>query len=664
MGCLHRRGAGAVRRLRSALPAIASLGLDVPSLLEAWMGVSLLLLVYFATSCRDLYWFDSAELALAGLQNGLSHPPGQPFYTLLLHAGVRLGEKPLLCMNFLSNLAGALCVLPACSIAKSLLGRRRGNRLDATMITVMVAGAGMIPQLWESSTRVEVYSIAGFLALMQIALLLPVLEGERKPTFLFWFFQGVLAGLLACTNPVTAAIGVAASAAALAVARFQGKMKLGFTVLAAAAGLAVGLLPYLQLRAVAGLEDRFVWGAPQDLRSFLFYITGKDYAQNMRSTPVEVIKHMALFALWNVKRGLALLLAGGILGWLVLLRRRSAILVLLLGVFILSLAWVCLNKPYFPEIPDFYNYLFTGYWLVMAGAAGLLGLMLRQVRESVLRTFIYPFAAAVWIAAMALFPPALWTRSRTENRVARDMAAALLEEAPRDAILVVSSDHVFFPLFYLTEGEKVRPDVVVLNSGWASSSWHWKMIYNRHKGLEAFDMKARSRWERINQFLVANYDRPVLAENLYLGELSGRLLCMGGFLVWTEELCLDKYAEERARRRWHAAENLRAWAAAFGGRWTIDERVLAFVGASWGHDERRMGLLQDAVRSYLAGAGIGWPGVTAPVHDRMLDRPPKSAGPALLSTPARNLFYAADIAGYFDKGLAARLMLLSNRLKY
>lgn len=646
------------------LRGIFSLGLDLRSPLQCWMGFCLLLLVYFFTSARDLYWFDSAELALAGLQNGLAHPPGQPLHTILLHAGMAGEGQPLLWMNFLSNLAGALCVIPACSLCFGLLGDRRDHFLASTLVPVLMVGAGLIPQLWESSARIEVYSPAGFLALLEAALLFPVLTGRRKATPVFWLVQGLLLGLLGSLNPTLMVIQAAAAAAAVIAARISGKMSLRPSALLMLAGAGAGLLPYLHIFHVAGATDRFVWGAPADLSAFVFYITGKDYASNLGASSLDVLRHMGVFVVWSLRKGILVLLILGAAGWIVLLRRRLSALVLPGGVFLLSVVWVCLNKPYFPDIPDFYNYLFPALWLVMVGAAALIVRMLLELKSRNVRRYLFPAAAALWVAAMALLPPALWRRARTENTVPRKMAQAVLDETPKGAILLAASDHLFFPLFYLTEGEGLRPDVVLFNPGWASSSWYWDMVYRRHPDLKSFDLKAPNRWARMENFLLANYDRPVVAENLFYAGLSGRMPCMGGWLLWTDKLCMDNGSGDRAAVREAALVKLRAWAATVGQRRTIDERVLAYVGASWGHDEAAMGQLRGALKSYLAGAGLDWKGIAEAVHDAPLFRPPPISGPVLLSTPARNVGYASHIMELFDPALAQELYRLSFSLRY
>ena len=664
-----------VRRLQQSADSMLGLGLYLPRVFESWMGVAVLLLIYFFTSSRDLYWFDSAELALAGLQNGLSHPPGQPLHTMLLHAGAAGGSGQgavLLWMNFVSNLAGALCVLPVCSIVFTMLRRNREGIqesgklfLKATVIAVLAVGAGMIPHLWESSARVEVYSVAAFLGLMQIALLLPVLTGDaKKPGRIFWMVQGLLLGLLFSTNPIMAAANVAAAFFAVIVSLKERKMQLTAALLMAAPGFAVGLLPYIHLLQVAGLEDRFVWGAPATTGAFMFYIKGGDYAHNLGASFGEVFRHLGVFGIWNMKQGILALVLAGMAGWMLTLLRHEGALVLIVGSFCIPLVFVCKNDPYMPDIPDFYNYLAAGYWLLAAGTAALILTVLQRLRSGMLRRILIPAAAGLWLVSMALLPPTLWSRSRTENKVPRQLAEAALAEAPEGAIILVSSDHLFFPLFYITEGEGARPDVVLVNAGFASSSWYWKMLQRRHPELEPFDARAADRYERLENFLAANPGREVLAENLFLGSLARRLLCLGGWLVETGDLCMDAQAGERQAKREQARQRLISWVEQFGGPRTIDERVLAYVGMSWGHNERNMGLNADAIKSYLAGAGMEGEGWTDNVRKGEMPFFSSFTGPAMLSSATHNLLYASELMLFFDRERAAELKARANVLRY
>jgi len=643
-------------------------GLDLPSISQTWLSVLLLFIGYFLTASKDLYWFDSSELALAGLQNGLSHPPGQPLYTLILHFGVMLGLPPLLWMNTVSCIFGALCLIPLTSIFHTTVGKKWvKDNFMVTISIILLFSSGFLPQLWESSTRIEVYSVAGFFCLYQLALLIPVLKDEKEAGSRFWFFHGLIAGITASINPVMIMAIEISSFFAFFPLWIRKRKKISLNTLKntglTLSGICIGLLPYLHIWVVSNAHDRFVWGAPSNFHSFIFYITGKDYSHNLHAGFTGMIKHIGVFAVWNWKRGVGIIGLLGILGWIFCLRKLE-FYILFTGSFFLLLSWVCLNEPYFPEIPDFYNYLFPAYWLLLAGAISVILLLLREVRGKFMDKTLFPLVCVVWFIGIVLLPPSLPERSRSKNRAPRIIAKSILDEAPPGAIILVSSDHLFFPLFYLTEGERVRQDVVLIASGLASSSWYWELILRRHKDLNKFNVYVSDRWERINRFLIANSDRPLLAENYFLGQLSEKMLCMGGWMVWSEELCSESDSRAREEKRMKALDTLRRLSFTFGNRWTIDERVFSFIGLSWGHDERRTGQLRGAVMSYLAGAGFRWEGILPVIQDKLIEKPLPQTKISLLSTPSRNLFFVADILSFFDKNISNRTLKLSERLKY
>ncbi len=71
---------------------LRTLGLPLRAPRSTWLATSCLALYYVASMARDLSLYDSGELALAAVQLGLAHPPGQPLHTLL---GFVLSRLPL-----------------------------------------------------------------------------------------------------------------------------------------------------------------------------------------------------------------------------------------------------------------------------------------------------------------------------------------------------------------------------------------------------------------------------------------------------------------------------------------------------------------------------------------------------------------------------------------
>ena len=106
------------------------LALPVPSRRHTAISAIALFVFYVLTMSRSLSLYDSPELALVAEQLGLGHPLGQPLHTLLGALLARLpGVDPLIALNGLSALAGALTVIPATSLAETLL-RANGDDRD------------------------------------------------------------------------------------------------------------------------------------------------------------------------------------------------------------------------------------------------------------------------------------------------------------------------------------------------------------------------------------------------------------------------------------------------------------------------------------------------------------------------------------------------------
>jgi hypothetical protein len=257
-----------------------------------WLGALGVLLVYTLTMCRDLSLFDSPELALVAYELGLGHPPGQPLFTLIGHVFAHLpGVPPLLGINFMSALAGALTVVPATRIAEVLSGGESSRTQHGLIVFVIALGA-MHPVLWEPATRVEVYSLATLLAVwglerIQRALHPMSLPSDRHPLVI----GALLMGLSASANPVTALACTFTVAPTMISAIVQRRLPLKVLSLAIAAGIA-GLLPYLYVPLVASRTDALVWGAPNNVHDLLGYFTGSDYARNTGITFAAWLGHM------------------------------------------------------------------------------------------------------------------------------------------------------------------------------------------------------------------------------------------------------------------------------------------------------------------------------------------------------------------------------------
>ena len=169
-------------------PPARALGLPVASARGVWVVTGLVLLVYLFTQYRDLSVWDSALIALVAQQGGVGHPPGYPLHTWLGFLLARLpGVPPPLAIGWLSAIPGALLCVPVASLAwqfgppqphggPSSLNAGSCRHAPTLALGAVIAAMALHPAWWDPATRIEVYSLAAFLAVWALARLASSLD--------------------------------------------------------------------------------------------------------------------------------------------------------------------------------------------------------------------------------------------------------------------------------------------------------------------------------------------------------------------------------------------------------------------------------------------------------------------------------------------------------
>jgi hypothetical protein len=626
--------------------ACRTLGLPLHGRTSSWLAVCALTAYYVASMSRDLSLYDSGELALAAVQLGLGHPPGQPLHTLLGFLGSRLAfwSAPF-GANLASALPAGLTVLPAVSLAQTLAGPRltgAARRQLPWLIGVMGAQAN----LWEPATRVEVYALAALCAVWGVASAMPALLGRQHRQAAGDLFRAGLAlGLCASANPAIAVATAAALGPGLLRAAFR--HELPWSAIASACGGGVlGLLPYAYLPLTAARSDVFVWGGLHGAASYWHYLTLRDYAHNQTISLDVWLTHAWRWFEWAARQLLLPWLVLGLAGHLRASGGRSVALLL----FAFALALISFNVNWNLDVPDYNGYLAAAYWVLAAGAGAFAASALSN-RQPV---------AALTIAACLLSTlyaaPTLASRTRHLDHLARALAEQVLREAPSHAIVIAFADHVAGTLFYLQEVERARPDVVVLAYGLGASSWHWQRIQRLHPDLRRSQLQGPGgRLGRVQRFLAANPERPVIIERLALARELERASCPGGLFVRTGALCdgTDHYDAAGAKLLASQLALLND-----GSPSALD----AIADVSYGAGEAlwRLGRPREAHAMLLAGvARARWPAQLG--SSPLIAQTPAWNGPAsawqrsaALGDPARNLFLAGAIVDASGQSAVAR----------
>jgi hypothetical protein len=629
-----------------------NLGLGLRAPWASW-GACVVLAAYgCASMARDLSLYDSGELALAAVQLGLGHPPGQPLHTLLGWGLSRLPFVPVLVgVNLLSALPMALTLVPATALAQRLLGAGASPIRDRVLPWLLGAFA-LHPALWEPASRVEVYALATLFAVWSVAL---VVSSERA----HWgaarpFVIGAALGACASVNPVIAAC----SALALAPSLFLLVRAAGARSLAALGGGAlVGLSPYLYLPWVAGRSDVMVWGSPHDLASYLRYLLLRDYAHNQGIGFDGWLRHLVEWCDWALHEGLMAWLALGVVAWAT--AARVAVRVIGPVALALLLTFIAGNVVWHVDVPDYNGYLACAYWLLGGAALAWCLRPRRQPLQALSLTVAVALVSSVW-----LVEPAPFDRTRSHDRLARTLAERVLREAPPNAIVVAETDALAGALMYLQGAEHARSDLSLVVYGLASSSWYWQQLFRARPSLTRIALQDPARFPagragRVRRLLDANPDRPALFERLATARDVGLRACPGGLYLRTREACAVRVRQDPEVARLFASQ-LRA----LGEGSPSAAGAIAQLSYELGQALWLLGEAEDAHAVLLAGvpggllpdrhAGHGLGSAPTP--------PPMAAGtdfvsPAALGDPARNLFLAGAIVGSAGDRVAAQRYL-------
>jgi len=631
--------------------ALRSYGSDVLNKHAALLASACLATYYALSSSSDLSLYDSGELALAAVQLGLGHPPGQPLHTIIGHVFARLtGSAPLIGVNLLSALPAALTLLPATSIAVQLTAARERAR-TATWAPWLLLLFALHESLWEPATRVEVYTLANLFAVCAVACALPLLElqSERREVIRRTALAGVILGLCASSNPAIAVGAGLALAPGIVQAGWRARAPLQ-TVAVAVLGGVLGLSPYLYLPLAAARSDVMVWGGLDDAASYWRYLTLGDYGRNQAISWFETLEHAMVWLGWSVEHLLMPVLLLGFGAFSAARSRLRFSRLLFLVAFAWSLTMISHTTVWNLEIPDYNGYLGMAYWLAAAGACALFA------RCAANQQRLACAAIALCMGAAVFSPPAPGTRTRAADHLARTLAEQVFAEAPPGAILVSSSDYFAGTFFYLQEVERKRPDVAVLVYGLSGSSWHWRRLQALHPGLAPADLTKRGpRETRVRNWLAANGDRPVLVERYALARALELRTCAGGMYFSTGALCDTPSTLAPATARLLSDQLARLGGGSPGAAGAIAE-----VSEQIGLGLWSLGQPEAAHRTLMAGVPQSWwpakladAGRLASAQQLLAPMPVWSRRVAL-GDPARNLFLAGAVAAASGQTQAAQ----------
>ena len=434
--------------------------------------------VYTATAARDVVVGDSGEFLAAAARLGVAHPPGYPLLTLLGHVFSWIPIGPLAFrINFLAAVCGALTVGFVCATAL---------RLGASRVAAVVAAFALAfnPLFWEWSLAIEAFPLNNLIA---SALVYCLVRWHAKPDASRFLVGAALLGGLGTANHLTTIFLVPF----VAVAMWHRRTSLRVTtLLACAAAVLVGLIPYVYIPWAAAREPYVNWGSISSasglVRHFLRadYGTGKLVAGD--GDPGDPFERLvALAASFTILEG-ALILVGFARAWRTVRWYFSGCLLsaALAGPAFAAYANVDLSNPV--ALWVLRRFFLLSHVLVaplvglgyasIAGAIGSKAEKQRRLAEATLASLALLFIVV---------PAALRysTIDQHENHVARLFAEDVLRSAPPRSVLLGNGDEVALPVTYLQSVENQRPDVTFAALGLFKGPWYITQLRRRDPTL-------------------------------------------------------------------------------------------------------------------------------------------------------------------------------------
>lgn len=499
----------------------------------------MLFAAYVGTVAPGLTMWDAGEFIAAVRTFGIPHEPGTPLYVMMARTWAL--ALPFVGTALATNLFSAACTAAAGGLLAAFVARVSGSRAIGLASALCAGGMFTVwSSATESEVYASVMLLvmltltvaerAGrtgdarwrVAAAYALAIAVPLhlgalvaapaavlLVAEREDGTVNWVAGARIAAVLlfaagvGLASVLVAASGVCALAVVVLVAGRAQRRESAATIVVAL--LAISTLAVLVVRA--RFDPWLNEGAPTTLHSLWDVVGRRQYGAGgmwPRQAPLWAqIANWFEYADWQVALGVS---NGVAPSWW---RTPITIAFALLGVAgsrahfrlhprswrALALLFVCAsaglivylnfkagasfgvgvladNVPH--EVRDRDYFFVLGFWVWGAWAGiGAVALARRASAQWV------PIGVLASAAPLVLNAPAADRRAEPERSVALAVAHALLDSAPRDAVLITGGDNDSFPAWYAQAVEGMRPDVTVVVAPLLGTEWYRAQLARR-----------------------------------------------------------------------------------------------------------------------------------------------------------------------------------------
>lgn len=439
--------------------------------------------LYLSSIAPDITWMhdgvDGGDLASAAATNGVAHPSGYPTYLLIASL---IQKAPVGTLAFRTNLLSLIAIQATTIVTylltqKSIAGPPTFQKRAAGGIAALALGVS--PAIWGNALVTEVYALHIFF--ISTILLLSFSPASKGNGSLSW--APTITGL-SLGNHLTSIFMAPVLLWESSLKGFVLHWKEKLAIAALIATTAAAMYSTLLIRANTGSPVN--WGAPADLPSLWWLVSGQLYQYHL--IPADLSTTISRLPAWGrllVDQFGFSFLALGLVGLLWARPSRAAILGISLWIFISNTLFAVVYSA-----PDSYQYLLPAYLCVSLwiswGIYKLFSLLER--RRTLQFLAMLSLVILLGLRTYQLFP---------EQTARYDQSAAvfgqqILDEAPRDAVILTDDDHETFTLWYFHFALHQRQDLIILSEGLMSYGWYQATIRDYYNLTQVDELNARA----------------------------------------------------------------------------------------------------------------------------------------------------------------------------
>lgn len=473
-----------------------------------------LLALYSATAAPGVTFWDSGEFLAAIHSLGIPHPPGTPLYIIAANVWAQI-LAPAFGFARAVNLFSAVCAAFGCALLANLFARWMRDSYTGFGAAIC---AGATSTLWLSATEAEVYAPAFLVSAVLLWIGNAIEETGRRAHVILLAYVAGLGWALHLTALIALPAAVVIAAPGLRKT-FRERNAAGLaTGMATAAALGATVILFMYFRA--GHDPAVNQGNPSSFAALSDVIARRQYGEMSlwpRQAPMFLqIGNLFLWADWQFALGLdprqppsvlrtpvtLIFAALGLIGagqhrkahrasWramTVLLVTASVGVALYLNLKAGPSYGIGMLAPGALHEVRERDYFFILVWVTWGTWAGVgaIGVARQLGRAS---------SAALPLGLMVSAAPLIMNWAAVDrSRGARSNEATLFAneifgQAPERAVVLARGDNDTYPVWYMREVEKMRPDILTVTLPMLPTRWYREELARRHGLLDAVSVR-------------------------------------------------------------------------------------------------------------------------------------------------------------------------------